>query len=78
MAKKSWIILGSTLGGVVAATAILVPVLLVPNIYKTNIKSFVQKYTPVRSNDYYQSLNNQNPSSKLLFYSILYSFGVEE
>jgi len=76
MAKKSWIILGSTLGGVAVVSAVLVPVLLVPKIYNTNIRTFVQKYTPVRSNEGYGPLVGQHPSSKLLFFSFLYTYSI--
>jgi len=77
MTKKSWIILGCTLGGVVVATTVLVPVLLVPCVYKVNdLRSFVQKYTPIKSNSAYDEIqNDSHPSSKLLFYSFLYNVG---
>jgi len=76
MTKKSWIILGSTLGGVVVVTSVLVPVLLIPNIYKVNdIKSFVQKYTPVRTMDEYEKMeiDQTKVSGKLLFFSYIYT-----
>jgi len=74
MTKKSWIILGSTLGGVAATASVLTPVLLVPNIYKVNdLKTFTQNYTPVRSNDAYGDIQDgSHPSGKLLFFTSLY------
>jgi len=72
--KKKWIILGSALGGVVLLAGVLTPVLLVPNIYKVNdVKSFVQKYTPIRSNTSYSKMSvGSHPSAKLLFFSFIY------
>jgi len=74
MTKKSWIILGSTIGGVVVCASVLTPILLVPNIYKVNyIRSFVQKYTPVRSMDAYNQIDKSEPSGKLTFFACIYS-----
>jgi len=77
MTKKSWIILGSTLGGVAVSASVLAPVLLVPRIYKTDIKTFVQKYTLIRKGENYESLVGHHPSAKLLFYSFLYTLWKE-
>jgi len=79
MKKVSWIILGSALGVTVCAS-VLTPILLIPNIYKVNdIKSFVQKYTPVRSMEAYESIQeNSQPSSKLIFFSFIYTLVVTQ
>jgi len=38
------------------------------------LRTFVQKYTPIRSNGEYVSLIGKHPSAKLVYFSYLYYF----
>jgi len=76
MTKKKKVVLWTCLvGGVVVAASTLIPTLTIPVIYKINLKSFVQTYTPVRNNEEYTKLEGKQPNAKLLFFSMLYYIG---